>query len=108
MSNLEINRNLNNALARLYMPESTIANQETDNNKEKDLSFGDIISYEINKLNNKQLHADNMVEEFISGEGEDLHSIMIATEEARISMELAVQVRNKLIEALNTVNNMQL
>ena len=105
--NIEINRGLNNALGRLYMPESTIANPQVDN-KAKDLSFGDIISYEMDKLNDKHIHADNMVEEFISGQGQDLHSIMIATEEARISMELAVQVRNKLIEALNTVNNIQL
>ena len=42
------------------------------------------------------------------GEVDDLHSVMIATEEARISLELAVQVRNKCIEAYKEINNMQL
>lgn len=90
------------------MPEGRTINNTGDEKNAQEASFGDIISKEIDKLNDKHIYADKMVEEFISGEGEDLHSIMIATEEARLSMELAVQVRNKVIDALNTVNNIQL
>lgn len=62
----------------------------------------------MDKLNNRQIYADKKIQEFISGQSEDLHSVMIATEEARLSLELAVQVRNKCIEAIKEINNMQL
>lgn len=71
-------------------------------------SFKDIISTEIDKLNNQQIKADKLTQGFISGQVEDLHTVLIATEEARLSLELAVQVRNKCVEAYKEINNMQL
>ena len=75
---------------------------------ENDFSFKDMINNEIEKLNNKQVEADNMTQGFISGQVDDLHTVMIATEEARLSLELAVQLRNKVVEAYKEINNMQL
>lgn len=71
-------------------------------------SFKDVIKDEINRLNNIQIKADEMTDKFISGEIDDLHGVMIATEEARLSLELAVQIRNKCIEAYKEINNIQL
>ena len=105
--NIEFNRSVHQALSKAYMPESSMINKEIET-KPQDISFGEIINNELEKLNDKHIYADNMVNEFIAGEGQDLHSIMVATEEARLSMELAVQIRNKVIDALNTVNNIQL
>ena len=79
-----------------------------DISNEEGFSFKDIINSEIQKVNNKQIEADRMTQAFISGEVEDLHKVLIATEEARLSLELAVQVRNKCIEAFKEINNMQL
>ena len=75
---------------------------------ENDFSFKDMINNEIEKLNNKQVEADKMTQGFISGQVDDLHTVMIATEEARLSLELAVQLRNKVVEAYKEINNMQL
>lgn len=71
-------------------------------------SFKNIINDEIEKLNNQQIKADELTQGFISGQVEDLHTVLIATEEARLSLELAVQVRNKCVEAYKEINNMQL
>lgn len=79
-----------------------------DISNEEGFSFKGIINSEIQKVNNKQIEADRMTQAFISGEVEDLHKVLIATEEARLSLELAVQVRNKCIEAFKEINNMQL
>lgn len=76
--------------------------------KGTELSFKDIINNEINKINNKQIYADELVQGFLKGEVEDLHTVLIATEEARLALELAVQVRNKIVEAYKEINNMQL
>lgn len=100
----ESNRTLNNPLEKL----SIDTRAENRISKNDNISFKDIINNEIDKLNQKQIKADELTESLISGQVEDLHTIMIAAEEARLSLELAVQIRNKCIEAFKEINNMQL
>lgn len=78
------------------------------NLKEVDSTFNNIINNKINMVNNRQIYSDKLIEDFISGDVEDLHKVMIASQEAQLSLELAVQVRNKIIEAYKELNNMQL
>lgn len=73
-----------------------------------DGSFGDIINNQIEKLNQSQVNAENMTEAFIKGDVDDLHAVMIASEEARLSLDLALQIRNKVVEAYKEINNIQL
>lgn len=93
-------KNLNEVIERLDTKEMT---KEID-----DISFSNMVNKQIDKVNSVHINADDMTNKFISGEVDDLHSVMIATEEARLSLELAVQVRNKCIEAYKEINNMQL
>ena len=89
-----------------------LINPAVEENIEKNLdngfSFKETLNDAINKVNDKQIEADDITMNFIMGKEEDLHKVMIKTEEARLSLELAVQVRNKLIEAYREINNMQL
>lgn len=71
-------------------------------------TFEDLISEQIDIVNKKQIESDEIIQDFISGEVDDIHTVMIVAEEARLSLELAVQVRNKCIEAYKEINNMQL
>ncbi len=71
-------------------------------------SFGDLLTSQVEKLNMTQLSADQMVSDFAAGKTDDLQNVMIGVEEARLSMELAVQVRNKIIEAYKELTQMQL
>jgi len=71
-------------------------------------SFKDIMENQLDKLNQSEINADQMTEAFIKGEVDDLHAVMIATEEARLSLDLALQVRNKVVEAYKEISNMQL
>ncbi|MFZ7131497.1 MAG: flagellar hook-basal body complex protein FliE [Eubacteriales bacterium] len=87
---------------------SLLKSNPTPTSSPEESSFGDIMQNKIEELNDKQIQADHMIQDFISGDADDLHSVMIATEEARLSLELAVQVRNKCIEAYKEINNMQL
>ena len=106
------NQITNNALTNLNTP--SVANADSINpsianiSGEGGSSFKDMVSNEIEKLNNQQIKADKLTQGFISGEVDDLHTVLIATEEARLSLELAVQVRNKCVEAYKEINNMQL
>ena len=71
-------------------------------------SFEDLLYSQITKLNDKQVQADGLIQDFAAGNVDDLHQVMIASEEAMLSMELAVQIRNKVVEAYKELNNMQL
>jgi flagellar hook-basal body complex protein FliE len=76
--------------------------------EEKSSNFLDTLKEKLNEVNDKQIQADNLTQEFIIGEEEDVHKVMIATEEAKLSLELAVQIRNKLIDAYGEFNSMQI
>ena len=94
-------------ISRITGSLATTANNAQEADK-KGIDFGKILSQKLDQVNNMQAYADEMTESFISGQAEDLHTVMIATEEARLSLELAVQIRNKMVEAYQELNRMQL
>jgi flagellar hook-basal body complex protein FliE len=84
-------------------------NQGTNtNNNDVKNNFGNILKDEINKVNELQVRSDEANQQLIAGESEDMHSVLLATEEARLALEMAVQIRNKLIESYQEINRMQL
>ena len=86
---------------------------ESNNNKESDtntssISFSDVLGEKIQAVNDKIIKSEETTINFINGEEEDIHNVMIATEEAKGSLQLAVEVRNKLVEAYKEILSMQL
>jgi len=57
----------------------------------------------------EQLHTDaqGKVAGMLDGTGDDVHSAMIAVEKAGLAFEMMVQVRNKIVQAYQTVSQMQ-
>ncbi|WP_062532601.1 flagellar hook-basal body complex protein FliE [Jeotgalibaca dankookensis] len=70
-------------------------------------SFTNIFGNAINQLTETQIHADQATQALAMGEDIQLHDVMIQSTEAQLSLELAVQVRNRCLEAYNEVKNMQ-
>jgi flagellar hook-basal body complex protein FliE len=56
----------------------------------------------------EQLHQDaqGKVAGMLDGSGDDVHSAMIAVEKAGLAFEMMVQVRNKIVQAYQTVSQM--
>lgn len=52
--------------------------------------------------------ADRMAEGLVTGQVDDISQVMIASEKARLAIELAVQLRNKAIEAYQEIMRMPL
>ena len=54
----------------------------------------------------EQLHADadQQISGLLSGQGEDIHKVMIAVEKANLSFQLMMQVRNKIVQAYRDVS----
>lgn len=70
-------------------------------------SFGEVLGNALDEVNKSQLKADDMVKKFLTGEVQDIHQVTIAMEQARLMMQLAVEVRNKIVEAYQEISRMQ-
>lgn len=75
---------------------------------EETKGFGDFLKEELNKVNDKQINAGIMTQKAVLGEVDNVHDVLIAAEEARLSLELTVQIRNKMVEAYQEINRMQI
>ena len=70
-------------------------------------SFADVFKSAINDASGLQNDAQDLIGAYLRGEPVELHQVMAASEEASISLELLVELRNKLTEAYRTVMNIQ-
>src|SRR5512145_833109 len=61
----------------------------------------------LNTLNESQLNSDALVEKMARGESVDLHQVMIGMEENNVNFNVAIGIRDKLIEAYREVMRMQ-
>jgi len=50
--------------------------------------------------------ASASVEQFLSGEGGELHSVVLATQRAELSFDLMLQMRNKIVSAYQEIMRM--
>jgi flagellar hook-basal body complex protein FliE len=70
-------------------------------------SFGDLLKRAINDASDMQGESKELISAFLRGEPVELHQVMAASEEAAISLEILVEIRNKLTDAYRTVMNIQ-
>lgn len=70
--------------------------------------FGDILRAGMQQVDGKLAAADNLVRQFALDDSVPVHQVTYALEEARLSVELAMQVRARLVEGYRELMNMQL
>lgn len=75
--------------------------------KDNSNTFSNILNKSLTNLEEKQLASDYSIQGLVTGEVDNLHDVMIQTTEAQIALELAVQLRNRSLEAMNEIKNMQ-
>ncbi|MGF1731274.1 flagellar hook-basal body complex protein FliE [Photobacterium kasasachensis] len=69
--------------------------------------FGNMVQDGLQSVNESIAKADSMTEAFALGEA-DIQDVMLAVEEANMTMQLAITVRNKTVEGLQELLRMQL
>lgn len=72
------------------------------------VDFDAILSGSLNSVNDKVATADAMVRQFAVDDSIPVHQVTLALEEARLSVELAMQVRARMVETYREFMNMQL
>ena len=70
-------------------------------------AFGQWFSQQVEQVNGQLQAADGQLQALATGESQNLHQVMISLEEARLSFQLLVQVRNRVLEAYQDVMRMQ-
>lgn len=68
--------------------------------------FGDMLVQALNKVNEVQVNSNDTAIKFLTGEIQDIHHVTIASEKAKLTMQLAVEVRNKMVEAYQEISRM--
>jgi len=61
----------------------------------------------MSEVGDLQSQADTQVNQLLTGNGQDVHSAMIAVEKASLAFDMMVQVRNKIVQAYQQVSGMQ-
>ena len=72
------------------------------------VGFGDILASGMRHVEGKLATANDLVRRFALDDSVPLHQVTFALEEARLSVELAMQVRSRLVESYRELMNMQL
>ena len=69
--------------------------------------FANVFTQAIQQAEQFQKNADASINRFVSGEGEEIHQVALATQEANLSFQMFMQVRNKVVAAYQQVMQMQ-
>jgi flagellar hook-basal body complex protein FliE len=86
------------------MPDLVAPARSTDQSGE----FQKILTGSIDKLESLNNDASDAVQKFMTGENEELHTAVLATQKASLAFELGLQVRNKVVDAYQEVMKMQI
>jgi flagellar hook-basal body complex protein FliE len=69
--------------------------------------FSDLLTDAVGQVGQLEQQAHAAVAGLMSGNGVDVHQAMIATQKADMAFELSLAVRNKAVQAYQTVIGMQ-
>ncbi len=87
-------------------PLTTIINENKKLEK-KESNFMDLIKNYIDDVNEKQIDSDKTIERFLKGEEKDITKVVLSMEKADVSLQLFLQIRNKLVQAYQDIMRMQ-
>ncbi len=72
-----------------------------------DADFARGLGKALDRLSQVQNQAEDMMTRLVTGQAQDIHSVILAVERANLSLQMAVQVRNKVLEAYQEIMHMQ-
>lgn len=70
--------------------------------------IGKALSNGLNSVNDYQNQAYQAAETFAAGGDISVHEVMLASQKANLTMQMALQMRNKLVNAYTEINNVRI
>ena len=81
-----------------------VFSQETpDTSAASGPSFAQTLQSAFGQVNDLQVHAGQMATSFAQGKTSDIHTVMIASEQASMALQLTTQIRNKAVDAYQEI-----
>jgi flagellar hook-basal body complex protein FliE len=69
-------------------------------------SFANVLASSLDSLQGTQSKADNLAVQAATGDLKDVHDYMIASNEASLSTQMVVTIKNKAVDAFNQIMGM--
>ena len=70
--------------------------------------FHQVLASALSQVAQSRVTADNAISNYLAGGSQELHSTILATQNASLNFELLLQVRNKVVSAYEEVMKMQI
>jgi flagellar hook-basal body complex protein FliE len=92
---------------------SGIVNQNSRIGQEKaatktSMPFSEVVEKAVNGVNEMQVQADQKSADLLSGKTDDVHDVSIAMQRSKLSFELMMEIRNKLLDTYKEVSRIQM
>jgi flagellar hook-basal body complex protein FliE len=93
----------------MITPITNIAADAAQNSAEvSPANFKDLLKKALTDLNASQIGASDAIKSLATGGEDNLHDIIIAMEKASMTLQYGIQIRNKVLEAYQSVIQMQI
>ena len=93
----------------MIQPIQPLGAQEVSNSTEVSAAnFKDLLKRALTDLNASQVGANESIKNLATGGEENLHDVMISMEKASLTLQYAIQIRNKVLESYQSVIQMQI
>lgn len=73
----------------------------------EEVSFKDILMEALRSTDRLEKESDAITNDFIAGNTDNIPSVLIAAEKASLSLDLVIEVRDKILDAYNEIMRMQ-
>ena len=75
---------------------------------EKSSEFSNLLSQAIENIEETEAASQQSTVELLTGQDESVHNAMINAEKAELALSLAIQIRNKVLDAYKEIMQMQI
>lgn len=72
------------------------------------IDFKDVLNESLRNLNETELNAQEMDRLLAIGEIDNLHDVMVASQQAEIALNLAMEIKTQVIDAYKEIMRLQL
>ncbi|WP_246627781.1 flagellar hook-basal body complex protein FliE [Paenibacillus oenotherae] len=100
-----INQTMFNPVQTVRLTESNAVKEKTPADMTK--SFGEFLQNALDSVSAQEQNVHAMNDKYLIGQV-DVSEVMIASEQAQLSLQLTSQIRNKVVEAYQEIMRMQL
>jgi len=99
---------MGNPISAITSVPSIVAPMTTPGQSSQPGAFQNVLEGAIQNIESANNNATDSVQKFLKGENEELHTAILAVQQASIAFDLGLQVRNKVVDAYQEIMRMQM